>query len=430
MRSILTTQAIWPHADEKAGWGKTIMKNIRTNLTRRHVMGTTAALALARPGRAKAQTSGPIRIGILSDVAGPYRNVGGIGGKIAVEMAVEDFGGSLMGRPIEVVQADIENKPDVASAKAREWIDAGFNLLVDGGATSSGLAVQQVSRAKKVIYLGNGPSAAEFTGKFCSPYSFHFWADTYALSKGTAQVLTRSGGTTWFFITADYQFGYSLQANAERFIKEAGGSVLGSVRAALGTTDFSSALLAARTSGAKVVAFANAGADLQNCIKQAAEFGIVKGGQSLATLLMFITDVVALGQDVCEGLVLTNSFYWDLTPKARSWTARFSQRTYMPPTMVQAANYSAALHWMTAAKAVGTLEADAVAAKMRALPVTDFYNDQVLVQPNGQLQLPTHVWRVKPASRAAHKWDFYEPISTLAGKDAFTPLAESGCSLT
>ncbi len=417
------------HAGRKLP-GETTMKCVITKFTRRYVLGTTAALALATPAVVRAQLAEPIRIGLLSDVAGPYRNVGGIGGKIAVEMAVEDFGGSLLGRPIEVVQADIQNKPDLASAKAREWIDAGFSLLVDGGATSSGLAVQEVSHAKKVIYIGNGPSAADFTGKFCTPYSFHFWGDTYSLSKGTTEVLTKAGGTTWFFITADYQFGYSLQANAERFIKGAGGSVLGSVRAPLGTTDFSSALLAARTSGAKVVAFANAGADLQNCIKQAAEFGIVKGGQSLATLVMFITDVVALGQDVCEGLTLTNSFYWDLTPKTRAWTARFSQRMNLPPTMTQAANYSGALHWMNAAKSAGTLDADAVAAKMHALPVTDFYNDQVPVQPNGQLQLPMHVWRVKPASQSTHKWDFYERISTLAGKDSFTPLADTGCKLT
>ncbi len=220
------------------------MESAAATITRRHVLGATTALALAGPTRARAQPPGPIRIGVLSDVAGPYRNVGGPGGKIAVEMAAEDFGGSLLGRPIEVVQADIQNKPDLASAKAREWIDAGFSLLVDGGATSSGLAIQEVSRAKKVIYLGNGPSATDFTGKFCSPYGFHFWADTYSLAKGTGETLTRSGGTTWFFITADYQFGYSLQANTERFVKDAGGSVLGAVRVPLGTADFSSALLA------------------------------------------------------------------------------------------------------------------------------------------------------------------------------------------
>ena len=410
-------------------FGAAIMQVAAVTNTRRRALGAAAVVALAGLG-VRAQPAEPIRIGLLSDVAGPYRNVGGIGGRIAVEMAVQDFGGRLLGRPIEVVQADIENKPDLASAKAREWIDAGFSLLVDGGATSSGLAIQDVSRAKKVIYLGNGPSATDFTGKFCSPYSFHFWADTYALAKGTGQALTRSGGASWFFITADYQFGYSLQANAERFIKAAGGSVLGAVRVPLGTADFSSALLAAQAAGAKVVAFANAGADLQNCVKQAAEFGIVKGGQILATLLLFVTDVVSLGQDVCAGLVLTNSFYWDMTAETRAWTARFGRRMDAPPTMVQAANYSAALHWMKAARAAGTLDGDAVAARMRAMPVNDFYNEGTPVQPNGQLQLPMHVWRVKSASRAAHRWDFYEPIGALPGKDAFTPLGESGCTLT
>ena len=401
---------------------------IATTIRRRRVLGAAAALALSGPSCGRSEPS-PIRIGVLSDVAGPYRNVGGIGGKIAVEMAVEDFGGNLLGRPIEVMQADIQNKPDLSSAKAREWIDEGFSLLVDGGATSSGLAIQEVSRAKKVIYLGNGPSATDFTGKFCSPYSFHFWADTYSLSKGTAEVLTRAGGTSWFFITADYQFGYSLQDNAERFIKQAGGSIAGTVRVPLGTTDFSSAMLAAQASGAKVVAFANAGADLQNCIKQAAEFGIVRGGQKLATLLLFITDVVALGQNVCAGLVLTNSFYWDLSPETRAWSARFSQKIDMPPTMVQAANYSAALHWLVCAKAAGTLDGDVVGAKMRATPVTDFYNDHTPVQPNGQLQMPMHIWRIKPADRATHKWDFYEPIGSLSGAESFTPIAESGCRL-
>lgn len=397
-------------------------------VSRRAVLGATASIALARPSLVRAQ-SAPVRIGILSDVAGPYRNVGGPGARAAIELAVEDFGGSLLGRKIEVEQADIQNKPDIASAKAREWIDAGFNVLADGGATSSGLAVSEVCRGKKVIYLGNGPSASDITGKLCSPYTFHFWADTYSLSKGTATALTKAGGTSWYFITADYQFGYSLQANAETFIKANGGTVLGGSKAPLGTTDFSSALVAARASGAKVVAFANAGADLQNCIKQASEFGIVKGGQTLATLLIFVTDVVALGQDVCEGLVLTNSFYWDMTPKTRAWTQRFVKKMGQPPTMLQAADYSAAMHWMRAAKAANSLVGDVVAAKMRAMPVNDFYHDNVPIRPNNQVQDPMHVWRVKPASKAAHKWDFYEPVGKIDGKDAYVPLEATGCAL-
>jgi branched-chain amino acid transport system substrate-binding protein len=400
-------------------------------ITRRAALGAVAVAGLFRPALIRAQTSSqPVRIGVLSDVAGPYRNVGGPGAKVAIELAAEDFGGSLLGRPIEVIQADIQNKPDIASARAREWIDAGFNLLADGGATSSGLAVQEVCRAKQTIYLGNGPSATDFTGRFCSPFGFRAWGDTYSLSNGTVTALAKAGGTSWFFITADYQFGYSLQANAEHFVKSAGGTVLGDVRAPLGTADFSSALIAAKASGAKVVAFANAGTDLQNCIKQAAEFGIVKGGQSLATLLMFVTDVVALGQDVCEGLVLSNSFYWDLTPKTREWTARFNKRLDQPPTMNQAAEYSSALHWMRAAHAAGSLDGPIVAAKMHAMPVNDFYHDNVPVRANGQVQDPMHVWRVKPTAKSTHKWDFYEPVGTIAGADAYIPVAESGCMLS
>ena len=400
-------------------------------VTRRPAVVAAASALLARPGNLRAQTgANPVRIGVLSDVAGPYRSIGGPGAKVAVEMAVEDFGPSLLGRPIEVVQADIQNKPDLASAKAREWIDQDFNLLVDGGATSSGLAVQEVARQKKQIYIGNGPSATDLTGRSCSPYGFHFWADTYALAKGTGDALTRAGGDSWFFITADYQFGYSLQENTERFITAAGGKVLGSVKAPLGTSDFSSALLQAKASGAKVVGFANAGADLQNCIKQASEFGLVKGGQSLATLLLFITDVVALGQDVCAGLVLTNSFYWDRTPDTRAWTARFAKRLGLPPTMIQAADYSGALHWMRAAQAANTLDADPVAAQMRAMPVRDFYHDDVPVRANNQVLDPMYVWRVKPSARSTHEWDFYEPVATIPGPDAFVPLAETGCTIT
>jgi branched-chain amino acid transport system substrate-binding protein len=200
------------------------MKNLPNAITRRAALGAATAAVLARPALIRAQTaSAPIRIGLLSDVAGPYRNVNGPGGKIAVELAVEDFGGSLLGRPIEVQQADIQNKPDIGSAQARAWIDSGFSVLVDGGASSSGLAIQEVAREKKTIFLGNGPSATEFTGKFCSPYGFHFWANTYSLAKGTGDALTRAGGNSWFFITADYQFGYSLQAATEQFVKAAGG---------------------------------------------------------------------------------------------------------------------------------------------------------------------------------------------------------------
>jgi branched-chain amino acid transport system substrate-binding protein len=289
--------------------------------------------------------------------------------------------------------------------------------------------VQQIATEKKVVYLGNGPSAAEQTGKFCSPYAFHFWGNTYSLSKGTPQTLTKSGGSSWFFITADYQFGYSLQAGAETFIKQAGGQILGSAKAPLGTTDFSAALVQAKASGAKVVAFANAGADLQNCIKQAAEFGIVKGGQSLATLLMFISDVIALGQDTCQGLVLTNSFYWNLTAKTRTWSDRFIARYGQPPNMVQAANYSGAMHWLKSAASAKSLDGTDIAKTMHQTPVNDFYHDNTPVMANGQLQETMHIWRVKPSAQAKSQYDVYDPVGTIPGKDAFIPAAESGCNL-
>src|SRR6185437_7487430 len=340
-------------------------KHDMTALTRRLLLGASATLAA--PGLIRAQTtSKPVRIGLLSDVSGPYRHVGGPGSKVAVEMAVADFGGSVLGRPIEVMQGDDQNKADVAGALAREWIDdKGVDVLADGAATSAGLAIQQIAKEKKRLFLMSTPTATAFIGKQCSPYGFQFSCDTYALAKGVGGALSKAGGDSWFFITADYEFGYSLQSNTEEFVKAAGGKVLGSVRAPLGTADFSSYLVQAKASGAKVIGLANAGTDLQNCIKQAAEFGIVKGGQRLATLLMIVQDVMSVGQDVCQGLVLTNSFYWDLSPETRAWTQRYAARMGKPTNEYNAAAYAAASHWLKSVKAASTLDADTVAAKMR-----------------------------------------------------------------
>src|SRR6202034_177593 len=275
---------------------------------------------------------------------------------------------SVLGRPIEIMQADDQNKPDVSTSLAREWIDsAGVDVLADGAASSSGLAIQQVCREKKKIYLITGPATSDMTGKQCSPYGVHFSYDTYALAHGTGNALTKSGGDTWFFITADYAFGYALERDTMAAVTTAGGKVLGSVRAPLGTADFSSYLVQAAASGAKVIGLANAGTDLQNCIKQAAEFGIVKKGQRLATLLMIVPDVLSLGQDVCPGLVLTNSVYWDQSPQTRAWTDRFVAKMNKPPTEYNAGAYAGVLHWLKAAKAANTVDADATAAKMREL---------------------------------------------------------------
>src|SRR5579872_6801053 len=289
--------------------------------SRRAIVSGLAAAPLAMPGIIRAQsTSKPVKIGLLSDMGGPYRDVGGPGNKAAVELAVEDFGGSVLGRKIEIMQADDQNKPDVAASLAREWVDnQGVDVLADGSASSSGLAVQQIAREKKRIYLITGPATSDMTGKQCSPYGIHWVYDTYALAHGTGSALTKAGGNTWFFITADYAFGYALERDTIAAVQASGGKVLGNVRAPLGTADFSSFLVQAKASGAKVFGFANAGTDLQNCIKQAAEFGLSQGGVRMATLLMAINDVHSLGLKTCQGLVYTDSFYWDMTDKTRAW---------------------------------------------------------------------------------------------------------------
>jgi branched-chain amino acid transport system substrate-binding protein len=400
--------------------------------TRRALIGTLAAASLAKPGLIRAQTvSTPVKIGLLSDVGGPYREVGGPGSKVAAEMAVQDFGGSVLSRPLEILQADDQNKADIASALAREWIDdRGVNVLADGAASSAGLAIQQITQEKKRIFLMSTPTSTALIGKQCSPYGFQFAADTYALAKGVGGALSKAGGDTWFFITADYEFGYSLQKNTEQFVQEAGGKVSGSVRAPLGTADFSSYLVQAASSGAKVIGLANAGTDLQNCIKQAAEFGIVKKGLRLATLLMIVPDVLSLGQDVCQGLVLTNSFYWDQSPQTRAWTERFAAKMGKPPTEYNAGAYAGVLHWLKAVKATNSLDADAVAAKMRELPLDDFYNKNVRIMANGCVPHTMYLWQVKPSSEAKHRWDVFDLIGTVPTPEAFPPANLFGCPLS
>jgi branched-chain amino acid transport system substrate-binding protein len=403
-----------------------------SRLSRRVLIGGLAAVPLARPGLIRAQsTSKPVKIGLLSDMSGPYRDVGGPGNHVATELAVADFGGSVLGRPIEILQADDQNKPDVSTSIARQWIDdTGVDVLADGAASSSGLAVQQVCREKKKIYLITGPATSDMTGKQCSPYGVHFSYDTYALAHGTGNALTKSGGDSWFFITADYAFGYALERDTMAAVTAAGGKVLGAVRAPLGTADFSSYLVQAQASGAKVIGLANAGTDAQNCIKQAAEFGLTKNGTKLATLLIQISDVASLGQKTCEGLAYTDSFYWDMTDKTRAWSQRWCDKMNgMVPGLLHAGSYCAATHWLKAVKAAGSTDADAVVAKMKATPVNDFYNDNVQIREDGRVMHVMYLWQVKPAVQARSKYDFCNKLATIAPNDAFRPLAEGGCPL-
>ncbi|MBS0560052.1 MAG: ABC transporter substrate-binding protein [Proteobacteria bacterium] len=399
------------------------------SMTRRAVIAGMTIAPLAKPGLIRAQSSSkPVKIGLLSDMSGPYRDVGGPGNKVAVELAIEDFGGSVLGRPIEVLQADDQNKPDVSSAIAREWIDSqGVDVLADGAASSSGFGVQQVSREKKKLYMVTGPASSDFTGKSCSPYSIHFCYDTYALAHGTGGKLTKAGGDTWFFITADYAFGYALERDTIAAVQAAGGKVLGTVRAPLGTADFSSYLIQAKASGAKVIGFANAGTDTQNCIKQAAEFGLTAGGTRMATLLMQITDVNSLGQKTCEGLVFTDSFYWNMTDATRAWTKRYMAKMETPPGLLHAGNYCAAYHWLKAVKAVGSTDSDAVIAQMKATPVNDFYNKDVKIREDGRVMHQMYLWQVKPVAEATSKFDFCKLVATIPPDEAWRPLSEGGC---
>lgn len=400
-----------------------------SNLSRRTLL-TKAALAMPALVRAQS-TSKPVKIGLLSDMSGPYRDVGGTGNRVATELAVQDFGGSVLGRPIEILQADDQNKPDVSSAIAREWIDSqGVDVLADGAATSAGLAIQQVCREKKRIYLITGPASSDMTGKQCSPFGIHFSYDTFALAHGTGTALTKAGGDSWFFITADYAFGYALERDSMDAVKAAGGKVLGTVRAPLGTADFSSYLVQAQSSGAKVIGLANAGTDLQNCIKQAAEFGLNRSGIRLATLLMQISDVNALGQKVCEGLAYTDSFYWDMSDKARAWSMRWGAKMGgNVPGLLHAGSYCAATHWLKAVQAAGTTDAEAVVAKMKATPVNDFYNTDVKIREDGRVQHQVYLWQVKPVAEATSKYDFCKQLATISPAEAWRPLADGGCPL-
>ncbi|MGA8198167.1 MAG: ABC transporter substrate-binding protein [Acetobacteraceae bacterium] len=403
-----------------------------TNISRRAAVGALVTAPIAMPAILRAQgLSKPVRIGLLSDMGGPYRDVGGPGNRVAVEMAVADFGGSVLDRPIEVMQGDDQNKPDVAASLAREWVDnQGVNVLADGAASSSGLAIQQIAREKKRIYLITGPASSDMTGKQCSPYGVHFCYDTYALAHGTGASLTKAGGDTWFFITADYAFGYALERDTIAAVTAAGGKVMGSVKAPLGTADFSSYLVQAKASGAKVIGFANAGTDLQNCIKQAAEFGMSQSGLRMATLLMAINDVHSLGQKTCEGLVYTDSFYWDMTDKTRAWSKRWSaQMNGMVPGVLHAGNYSAVTHWLKCVQAAGTTDADAVVTKMKATPVNDMYNTNVKIREDGRVMHVMHLWQVKSPSEAKYPYDYCKELVTIPPDEAWRPLSDGGCSL-
>ena len=379
---------------------------------------------------ARAQISdGVVKIGVLNDQSGLYADLGGPGSVVAARMAVEDFGGTVLGKPVEIVFADHQNKSDVGAAVAREWFEVGHvDMAIGFDHSAVALAVEQLAYEKNRIAIAGAVGSTAFTGKSCTPTEASWIYDSYALTTSLAKAIVAEGRDSWFFIAVDYAFGHSLEADATAAVKAAGGKVLGSVRHPLNTADFSSYLLQAQASGAKVVAFANGGGDMVNATKQANEFGLTKN-QNIVSLLVFLSDVHSMGLQAAQGLKFVTAFYWDRNDETRAWSKRFFDRHGRMPTMPQAAVYSAIRHYLGAIAAAGTDEAKAVMAKMRERPVNDFYVKNGRVREDGRLVHDMYFAQVKAPSESKGDWDYYKILAAIPGDQAFRPLAEGGCPL-
>ena len=389
-----------------------------------------AALWLLVPF-AHAQISGDtVKLGVLADMSGLYSDLSGIGSVVATQMAAEDFGGTVLGRKIEVVSADHQNKPDIGSNIAREWIDQqGVDAIVDVPVSSIAFAVQQIAKEKNRVLLISSSGSSDLTGKSCSPTSVHWTYDTYALAETAGKAMIQQGGDSWFFITADYAFGHALERDTAAIVKANGGTVVGAVRHPQDTADLSSFLFQAQTSKAKVIGLANAGGDTINSIKQANEFGIIRGGQKMIGLLTYISDVHGMGLQYAKGLILASAFYWDLTDETRAWTRRFMERSKKIPTMANAGAYGATLHYLKAIKEAGTDEAQAVVRKMKELPVNDFFTKGGSVREDGRVIRSMYLFQVKSPEELKYPYDYYKLLNTVPGEQAFRPLAEGGCPM-
>jgi branched-chain amino acid transport system substrate-binding protein len=394
-------------------------------------IGKLAILASLVVSPAFAQVSdNVVRISIINDMTGIYADAGGKGAVFAAQLAAEDFGGKVLGSPIEIVSADHQNKADVASNLARQQYDAGgVDAIADGGSSNAALAMQNVSRERKKVLLLSGPATVEITGKACSPYSFHWMYDTYALAAAPPAGVLSRGGDTWFFITADYAFGHSMEAEATKRVKASGGKILGSVRAPLDTPDFSSFLLQAQGSKAKVLALATAGSDTSNAIKQAHEFNILGGHTQVVTFLMFINDVHAMGLENGQGLISSTTYYHDLDEGSRAFAKRFWDKMGRPPSIVQAGVYSSVVHYLKAVAAAGTDDGAKVAAKMHELPVDDAFTHNAKIRADGRLLRDLYVTQVKTPAESKGPWDYWKIVATISGDKAWRPAEEGGCPL-
>lgn len=385
-----------------------------------------AAMSLDSPVKA-ADT--PLKIGVLTDMSGAYADFSGKGSVLATSMAVEDFGGKVLGKPIEIVSADHQNKADIAATIARKWYDRdGVDVIVDLTNSAVAIAVQDIAKERHKIDLVTSTTTTAVTNKNCSPWGVHWSFDAYALSAGTVRAMVEDGANTWFFVTADYTFGHNLEATATKVTKEMGGKVVGHVLFPLSNSDFASHMLQAQASGAQVVALATAGGDTTNAIKQAAEFGITKK-QKLAALLVFITDVHSLGLKNAQGITLTTAFYWDRSDETRAWSMRFFKRHGAMPTQVHAGTYSAVIHYLNAIKAAGTKDADPVMVKMRETSINDFFAKDGRIREDGRMVHDMYLAQVKSPAESKRPWDYYKIVKTIPGDKAFQPLSESECPL-
>ncbi|MGE8130028.1 ABC transporter substrate-binding protein [Methylobacterium sp. NPDC080182] len=372
-----------------------------------------------------------VKVGVLNDMSGVYADTGGKGSVVAAQMAVEDFAKTEPGVQVEIVSADHQNKPDIGAAVARQWYDRdGVDAILDVPTSSVALAVSQVTREKNKVFIDSGAGTTELTGKQCSPNTIQWTYDTYALAHGTAGAMLKRGGDTWYFLTADYAFGLSLQNEAKAVIDTGGGRVLGAARVPFPATDFSSFLLQAQASGAKVVGLANAGGDTVNAVKQAHEFGLTDGGQKLAALLIYAVDVHAIGLQTAQGLVLTESFYWDLNPETRAFSERFYPRNgNSMPTMNHAGVYAGLLHYLKAVAATKSTDPQKTMAWMKANPTDDPLFGKGVVRADGRKIHPMYLFEVKAPSESKGPWDLYKVLETIPAEQAFRPLAEGGCLL-
>jgi branched-chain amino acid transport system substrate-binding protein len=393
-------------------------------------MALSVCVAVAITAPARAQISGDVvRIGLITDMSGLYADLDGPAGVEAVRMAIADFGGTVKGKKIEVIYADHQNKADIAAAKAREWFDQqGLDMLIGGTNSATNLAMAKIAAEKKRPFMAVSGTTARLTNEDCTPYTVHYVHDTVSLARGTGGATVDQGGKSWFFITADYAFGHSLEKDTSDVVRAKGGKIVGNVKHPLSASDFSSFLLQAKASKAQILGLANAGGDLVNTIKAANEFGVTKT-MKLAGLLIFSNDIHALGLPLTQGMYLTEAWYWDLNDETRAWSKRFFEKFKRMPSMLQAGNYSATTHYLKAVDAIGTDDADAVMAQMRATEVNDMFTKKGVIRPDGRMVHDVYLMQVKTPAESKYPWDYYKVVQVIPGEQAFTTKAESKCAL-